>query len=86
MVETRVEVDLRMNFVDVIETMLGLQRAGKTSVSFSWFDMGRKIGVSFTFPSGRRHAVRVDFEPGWDFHVIDAMRFWLEDHPEVMVG
>jgi hypothetical protein len=49
MVETRVEVDLRMNFV-------------------------------------RRHAVRVDFEPGWDFHVIDAMRFWLEDHPEVMVG
>jgi hypothetical protein len=75
-----------LNYVDRIEAALGIAEAGKTRIAFEPMDLGCAMGVAFTFPSGRRHAVRVLFEPGWDELVIEAMKDWLSGHQEALCG
>jgi hypothetical protein len=65
-------------FVDKIERALGIAQPDKTRVSFATLDFGRRVGVSLTYPSGKRHAVTVEFQPGWDSMAIAAALEWQE--------
>jgi hypothetical protein len=63
-------------YIEKIEHALGVAVEGKTRVSFSTFDFERRLGVSVTYPSGKRHAVKVEFAPGWDDDAIGALIEW----------
>jgi hypothetical protein len=68
------------SYVDFFERELGIAEPGKTRVGFMPLDVERKMGVAVQLPDGRRHAVSVRFEPGWETLALEGLRDW-KDNP-----